>query len=125
MDKGRIWSPLFCSHHPQQVGELALPFSTAAEEGEQASPHLGSTAELTGMAGVQMNKSPGCEHVRAGPAACSILGPGRDALPTLAPHGRGRAGPGVMRAGELALPLTRVSPWESGPWIWRLQVSQY
>ncbi|MEJ1269492.1 hypothetical protein NN561_000303 [Cricetulus griseus] len=95
-----------------RVEELALHSPAAALRRADLAPHLGSTIELNLL--MEVNMARDCKH---GDLACPSSAIWRNcSLPYPRPSppvAGGRAGPEVVRAGELVLPLTNRSTQDS------------
>jgi hypothetical protein len=130
MDEGEI-SSTFTHHHLWRAGDLTLgsweqenwlgPSPVLALGRAGPVPHLGSTIELTLVAGVQASHPQRHECGRAGSTIvfCSVTGGvGGEAMPLIhssPPMAGRRAVPEVIWAGELSQPLTCCSTQESRP----------
>lgn len=97
-----------------RAGEVALPLTYCSILESSPAAYLGSTVKLTLMAGVLVGRLPECKHAIIGFTTClpySDMGERDDLLPhpLSPPMTSRRAGPKVIRAVELALPLTYYS----------------
>lgn len=108
-----------CLCHLQPVKELVHSLTSCSSGKQALNPNLGITAELTLLTGVLVNQSQDYEFGRSCPAPSSAIwwhwkGRQTQSCPQ-PPVTVGRAGPEIMREGELSLLLSvealrRVAP---------------